>query len=207
MVTESDWLRFIPLLPGGAAAIQGLALGLLRRPLSRGVTIFFACGSVLAAFVLSCIALWQLVGLPVGARFIVDAVASWIGAGRFSAEISFALDPISAVMILLVSGVGFLIHVYSIGYMDDDHRDDKGFQRFFCYLNLFTFSMLTLVLADNLVLMFLGWEGVGLCSYLLIGFWYSDRWKRVLRRQGVHREPDRRFRIPRRHVPPVLRPR
>jgi NADH-quinone oxidoreductase subunit L len=103
-------------------------------------------------------------------------VASWIGAGRFSAEISFALDPISAVMILLISGVGFLIHVYSVGYMEDDHRDDKGFQRFFCYLNLFTFSMLTLVLADNLVLMFLGWEGVGLSSYLLIGFWYADRW-------------------------------
>jgi len=79
------------------------------------------------------------------------------------------------VMILVVTGVGSLIHVYSIGYMDDDHRDDKGFQRFFCYLNLFTFSMLVLVLADNLVLMFLGWEGVGLCSYLLIGFWYSDR--------------------------------
>ena len=79
-------------------------------------------------------------------------------------------------MTLVVTGVGFLIHVYSIGYMDDDHRDDRGFQRFFCYLNLFTFSMLVLVLADNLVLMFLGWEGVGLCSYLLIGFWYSDRW-------------------------------
>ena len=75
-----------------------------------------------------------------------------------------------------MTGVGSLIHIYSIGYMDDDHREDKGFQRFFCYLNLFTFSMLVLVLADNLVLMFLGWEGVGLCSYLLIGFWYSDRW-------------------------------
>ena len=69
-----------------------------------------------------------------------------------------------------------MIHIYSIGYMEDDHRDDKGFQRFFCYLNLFTFSMLVLVLGDNLVLMFLGWEGVGLCSYLLIGFWYSDSW-------------------------------
>ena len=71
--------------------------------------------------------------------------------------------------------MGLLIHVYSIGYMDDDHREDRGFQRFFCYLNLFTFAMLVLVLADNLLLMFVGWEGVGLCSYLLIGFWYSDR--------------------------------
>jgi NADH-quinone oxidoreductase subunit L len=85
-------------------------------------------------------------------------------------------DPLSALMCLVVTGVGSLIHIYSIGYMDDDHREDKGFQRFFCYLNLFLFSMLVLVLGDNLVLMFLGWEGVGLCSYLLIGFWYSDRW-------------------------------
>jgi NADH-quinone oxidoreductase subunit L len=79
-------------------------------------------------------------------------------------------------MILIVTFVGLMIHIYSIGYMEDDHRDDKGTQRFFCYLNLFTFAMLVLVLADNLVLMFLGWEGVGLCSYLLIGFWYSDNW-------------------------------
>jgi NADH-quinone oxidoreductase subunit L len=79
-------------------------------------------------------------------------------------------------MILVVTGVGSLIHIYSIGYMDDDHREDKGFARFFCYLNLFTFSMLMLVLGDNLLLMFLGWEGVGLCSYLLIGFWYADPW-------------------------------
>ena len=79
-------------------------------------------------------------------------------------------------MTLVVTGVGSLIHVYSIGYMDDDHRDDGGFQRFFCFLNLFLFAMLLLVLADNLLLMFLGWEGVGLCSYLLIGFWFTDRW-------------------------------
>jgi NADH-quinone oxidoreductase subunit L len=79
-------------------------------------------------------------------------------------------------MCLIVTGVGSLIHVYSIGYMDDDHRDDGGFQRFFAYLNLFLCAMLLLVLGDNLLVMFLGWEGVGLCSYLLIGFWYGDRW-------------------------------
>ena len=94
---------------------------------------------------------------------------------------AFRLDPLSAVMCLIVTGVGSLIHVYSIGYMDDDHRDDRGFQRFFCYLNLFTFAMLLLVLADNLLLMFLGWEGVGLCSYLLIGFWYERPLLRLLR--------------------------
>ncbi len=176
MVNEADWLRWIPLLPLLSAAVCGGMLGLARSPLSRGPTIALSCGSVLGSFALSLAALWELIGRPDTERLLVDTVAPWIGAGRFSAEISFALDPISALMILLVSGVGFLIHVYSIGYMDDDHRDDKGFQRFFCYLNLFTFSMLTLVLADNLVLMFLGWEGVGLCSYLLIGFWYGDRW-------------------------------
>jgi NADH-quinone oxidoreductase subunit L len=77
-------------------------------------------------------------------------------------------------MILLVTGVGLLIHVYAVGYMEGDEREDRGFQRFFCFLNLFVFAMLVLVLADNLVLMFLGWEGVSLCSYLLIGFWYGD---------------------------------
>lgn len=176
MVTETDTLRWIPLLPLASAVIGGVMLGLLRRPLSRGVTIALSCGSVLVAFLISVAAVWRLVGLPVEQRLLLDTMAPWIVAGRFAVDIAFALDPISAVMILLVSGVGFLIHVYSIGYMDDDHRDDKGFQRFFCYLNLFTFSMLTLVLADNIVLMFLGWEGVGLCSYLLIGFWYADRW-------------------------------
>jgi NADH-quinone oxidoreductase subunit L len=122
----------------------------------------------------------ELLQLPSGQRLLVDNLYTWIGAGvatqAFSAELAFQLDPLSAVMALVVTGVGSLIHLYSIGYMDDDHREDKGFQRFFCYLNLFTFSMLTLVLADNLVLMFVGWEGVGLCSYLLIGFWYADRW-------------------------------
>jgi NADH-quinone oxidoreductase subunit L len=123
------------------------------------------------SFAISLVSLLRLDG-----GVLVDPVYSWIGAGAFSADVTFLLDPLSAVMCLVVTGVGSLIHVYSVGYMDDDHRDDKGFQRFFCYLNLFTFSMLVLVLADNLVLMFLGWEGVGLCSYLLIGFWYSDRW-------------------------------
>jgi len=126
------------------------------------------------------VAFGQLISLPEGQRVLVDDLYTWIGAGvaaqAFSAELAFQLDPLSAVMALVVTGVGSLIHIYSIGYMDDDHREDKGFQRFFCYLNLFTFSMLMLVLGDNLLVLFLGWEGVGLCSYLLIGFWYSDKW-------------------------------
>jgi len=170
-----ELLRWIPALPLLAALLHGVGLALVRRPVPRGATILLSCGSVLASFLLSFWALVDLISLPPAGRVLIDGVYTWIGAGSFSAEVSFVLDPLSAVMCLMVSGVGALIHVYSVGYMDDDERDDKGFQRFFCYLNLFTASMLILVLADNLLLMFLGWEGVGLCSYLLIGFWYGDR--------------------------------
>jgi NADH-quinone oxidoreductase subunit L len=171
---ESELLRLIPALPLAAAVFHGIVIGLLRRESPRLFVVFVSCGAVLASFVLSVWVLFLLLDQPAGARVLVDELYTWIGAGRFSAELSFQLDPLSAIMILVVTGVGSLIHIYSIGYMDADHRDDKGFQRFFCYLNLFTFSMLALVLGDNFLLMFLGWEGVGLCSYLLIGFWYGD---------------------------------
>jgi len=91
--------------------------------------------------------------------------------GTFKTAFSFLVDPLSALMILVVSGVAFLIHIYSTGYM----HDDPGYVRYFSYLNLFTFSMLLLVLANNLLLMYIGWEAVGLCSYLLIGFWYEKK--------------------------------
>ena len=172
-------LRWIPLLPLMAAIVHGVMIGVVRRPAKRWLVIALSCGSVIASFLLAGLCFFELVGMEGPGRALVDNVYTWIGAGlgsqRFSAEMGFRLDPLSAVMCLVVTGVGSLIHIYSVGYMDDDHRDDRGFQRFFCYLNLFTFSMLVLVLGDNLVLMFLGWEGVGLCSYLLIGFWYSDR--------------------------------
>jgi NADH-quinone oxidoreductase subunit L len=177
--TEEALLRWIPLLPFAAAAIHGVMLVLVRRPVLHWVTWSISCGAVSVSFLITCVAFGQLVQLPEASRLLVDNLYTWIGAGvgsqAFSAELAFQLDPLSAVMALVVTGVGALIHFYSIGYMEDDHREDKGFQRFFCYLNLFTFAMLILVLADNLVLMFLGWEGVGLCSYLLIGFWYGDR--------------------------------
>jgi NADH-quinone oxidoreductase subunit L len=172
----SDLLRWIPLLPLAGALIHGVMLGLLRRPLPRMGVVAVSCGAVILSFLASVLAVSELIALPAGGRVLVDELFTWVGAGRFVSEASLLLDPLSAVMILVVTGVGALIHVYSIGYMDDDHRDDKGFQRFFCYLNLFTFSMLMLVLGDNLLVLFLGWEGVGLCSYLLIGFWYSDEW-------------------------------
>src|SRR5262245_13539041 len=140
-----------------------------RRELPRALVIALACGAPVAACAL---ALSQGVVLatafPSGERWFVDNLYTWISAGDFHAELSFLLDPLSAVMVLVVTGVGSLIHLYAVGYMDDDHRDDRGFQRFFVYLNLFMFSMLMLVLGDNLLVMFVGWEGVGLCSYLLI---------------------------------------
>ncbi len=173
---SSELLRWIPALPLLGALVHGVSLAVLRRPLPRAGVIGVSCGVVLLSFLASVLAVAELLAHPAESRVLTDGLFTWIGAGRFHAEAALLLDPLSATMILIVTGVGFLIHVYSIGYMDEDHRDDAGFQRFFAYLNLFTFSMLVLVLGDNLLLLFLGWEGVGLCSYLLIGFWYADRY-------------------------------
>src|SRR5262245_28797406 len=96
------------------------------------------------------------------------------GLGPGPLDVAFSVDRLSAVMILIITGVGSLIHLYASAYMWDDHRADGGFHRFFAYLNLFCFAMLVLVMGANLPILFVGWEGVGLCSYLLIGFWYSD---------------------------------
>ena len=154
------WL--IPILPLAGAAINGL-LG--KRSSRRAVTtiaLFFSG----AAFAMA---------LLVGLRFSSLALpyqeffAHWIRSGSFSADFAFYLDQLSLVMLLVVTGVGFLIHIYSVGYM----WDDPSYYRFFAYLNLFMFFMLTLVLANNYLLMFIGWEGVGLASYLLIGFWFT----------------------------------
>jgi len=127
--------------------------------------------AVLASFVLAMIALFGLIGMEAGHRTIPRTLYSWMSIGSFHVDIAFLMDPLSAVMTAVVTGVGFLIHVYSRGYMEED----PGAWRYFAYLNLFMGSMLVLVLADNLLLLFLGWEGVGLCSYLLIGFWYEKK--------------------------------
>ena len=109
--------------------------------------------------------------MPEKGRLIRVVLFEWIPVGAFEVKASFSLDPLSAVMALVVTGVGTLIHLYSMGYM----HDDRGVVRYFIYLNLFSLSMLTLVLGDNFVVMFVGWEAVGLCSYLLIGFWYERK--------------------------------
>jgi len=160
-------LYLIPLIPLIGFLVNGLLLGRLGNKLVS----FIACASVGISFILGVKFFFDLLALPESARVIENVFFTWIPAGQFHVNVSFLLDPLSAVMVLVVSGVGFLIHVYSIGYM----HDDPGYGRYFTYLNLFIFSMLTLVLADNYLLMFVGWEGVGLCSYLLIGFWFEKK--------------------------------
>jgi NADH-quinone oxidoreductase subunit L len=169
-MTKLIWL--IPILPLLGVALNG-TLG--KRLGKRGVGTI-ACGVVLAAFLLSCGAVWELSQLAPDDRHVTASLGTWlplgpVGPGGALATIDwgFALDPLSAVMILVVTGVGFLIHVYATGYM----AHEEGFARFFVYMNLFMSMMLTLVLGGNLLVTFVGWEGVGLCSYLLIGFFYD----------------------------------
>lgn len=160
-----DYIFIVPLLPLATFIINGL----FRAKLSKGAVQALAVGSVGLSFILSVILFFELLGLE--SRTYTNLLFSWIPVGDLHLDFAYLLDPLSAVMILVVTGVGFLIHVYSIGYM----AHDPDVKRFFCYLNLFMFAMLTLVLGDNLILLFIGWEGVGLCSYLLIGFWFEKK--------------------------------
>lgn len=156
------WL--IPVFP----LIGFLINGLFGKKLSKGLVGVVGSGSVLLSFVMSVIMFFQIKGNVVQS-FTVE-LFDWINVGSLSIPFSFLLDPLSSLMLLIVTGVGFLIHVYSTGYM----HEDESYHRYFAYLNLFMFSMLLLVLGSNYVIMFIGWEGVGLCSYLLIGFWYNN---------------------------------
>ena len=156
------WL--VPALPLAGSAVNfflGRRLGKLAG--------WVASAMVAGGFVGAVIALTQLLSLPDDRRLHVTRLFHWIGAGSFSLDATLRVDPLAITMVLVVTGVGALIHVYSIAYMEHDPR----FARFFAYMNLFVFFMLMLVLADNYLLLYLGWEGVGLCSYLLIGFWHD----------------------------------
>jgi len=148
-----------------------LVNGFFGRRIGKTAVGTIACGSVGLSLLASLGALGKLLARPAEARRVEQVLAPWIGAGSFQADWGLLLDPLSAVMVLVVSGVGFLIHVYSIGYM----HEDPDYPRFFTYLNLFTFSMLMLVLANNYLLLYVFWEAVGLCSYLLIGFWFEKK--------------------------------
>jgi NADH-quinone oxidoreductase subunit L len=131
-------------------------------------------GTVGLAFLIVACAFFQTLGLPPDDRKTIVTLFNWLNVGGLNINVSYQVDQLSIIMALIVTGVGFLIHVYSIGYM----HGDKGFWRFFSYMNLFIFAMMNLILSDNFVLLFLGWEGVGLCSYLLIGFWYDKNFEK-----------------------------
>jgi NADH-quinone oxidoreductase subunit L len=174
-----DLIWLIPILPGLGAAINGL-VGI--RWFSRRTSGLLACAAMAGALGVSLYALWQMLGLPPEARDHVVNLGHWIppiplatahGIGAFEVPWAFRLDPLSGMMILVVTGIGLLIHIYSTAYMHDEPRG--GYARFFCYLNLFCFFMLVLVLGSSFLTMFVGWEGVGLCSYLLIGYWYEKK--------------------------------
>src|SRR5499427_2988441 len=161
-MTQNPYLWLIPTLPLAGAAINGF----LGRRSSKTAVTTIALTFPGLAFAL---ALWIAVGFSSAAAPYGFDLAHWIRSGSFSVDFAFYLDQLSLVMLLVVTGVGFLIHVYSVGYMSED----PSYYRFFTYLNLFMFFMLTLILANNYLLMFIGWEGVGLASYLLIGFWFT----------------------------------
>lgn len=166
------WL--IPTLPLVGVILNGVPTAAGFK-LPRWYVYLIGCGSVFLSFCMGLGVWWVLKSMGVhesaeASLAFVNTLWSWMSIGSLNVNLAFLADPLSCVMVLVVTGVGFLIHVYSTGYM----REDKDYARFFTYMNLFCFMMLTLVLADNILLLFVGWEGVGLCSYLLISFWYEQ---------------------------------
>ena len=163
-----DWLWLVPAAP----LVGFLILFVTQGKLPDRIVAFVGAGSV---------GLAALVALNVGWQFVQSGQDSfslplwtWMAVGDFTPSITLYLDSLSLVMTGVITGVGFLIHLYATGYMWQDHEEPQGYSRFFAYMNLFVFAMLMLVLGDNLLTLFLGWEGVGLCSYLLIGFYHRD---------------------------------
>src|SRR4051794_12153907 len=162
-------LLLIPLLP-----FLGFLLNAsFGKRVSKGAAGAIACGAMVMSFLISIAAVWRLVGLEPESRAIANQVFTWIASGDFTAPFTLRLDPLSSVMILVITGIGSLIHIYSTAYMHEE--SDSEYARYFSYLNLFAAFMLVLVLGANFLVMFLGWEGVGLCSYLLVGFWYQKK--------------------------------
>lgn len=160
-----EFLWLIPLLPFAGF----MALILSGSRLSKRVVAIIGVGSVGLSSLVAIMVAMSFISTPPG-RPYSQTLWTWMQVGTFKPSVSFYLDALSSVMILVISSVGFLIHLYSVEFMEKE----EGYSRFFAYMNLFVGSMLTLVLAEDLLLLYLGWEGVGLCSYLLIGFWYKD---------------------------------
>ena len=154
----------VPLFP----LIGFLIIGLGRRYLSKSLTGIIGCGVILASFIIS---IWIFFEVKDGNSGVADYF-NFISAGTLKIRFAFQIDALSSLFLLIITGVGFLIHVYSASYMH--HESNQHFARYFSYLNLFVFSMLLLVMGANFVILFIGWEGVGLCSYLLIGYWFKN---------------------------------
>src|SRR4030095_9075010 len=164
---ETNLLSLIIFAPLAGAAINWLVGRRVRDERFIGIV---ACGSVAISSIVAFYLAFNSHGALRTEEPVLDHIWTWLHVGMLRADFALGMDRLSGTYALFVTFVGFLIHVFAVGYM----HGDSGFYRFFAYLNLFMFSMLTLVLADNFVLMFVGWEGVGLCSYLLIGY-YTDR--------------------------------
>ena len=160
-----DFVWLIPLFP----AVGFLINGLLGRRLGKHVVSWVGPSAIGLSFFTAVLIFFELLKKAPAERLFEKVIFDWVVSGSLQTVIGYQVDPLSILMVLVVTGVSFLIHIYSVGYM----HDDPGFTRYFTYLNLFVFMMLNLVLANNFLLMFVGWEGVGLCSYLLIGFWYE----------------------------------
>lgn len=167
----TQYIYLTVLLPLIGFAINGLFGPKIK---SEKVIGFIGSGVIGLSFLIVVISFFETLSLPEENRQQIVNLFTWMNTGLLNVSFAYQVDQLSLVMSLIVTGVGFLIHVYSIGYM----HGDKGFWRFFAYMNLFIFAMMNLVLADNFVLLFLGWEGVGLCSYLLIGFWYDRKFEK-----------------------------
>jgi NADH-quinone oxidoreductase subunit L len=159
------------LLPFAGFLFNGLLGSRIKNEKVIGI---IGSGTIGLSFLIVVGAFFQTLSLPVDDRQTIVNLFTWLNAGNLHVGFAYQVDQLSLIMALVVTGVGFIIHVYSIGYM----HGDKGFWRFFSYMNLFIFAMMNLILADNFVLLFLGWEGVGLCSYLLIGFWYDKKFEK-----------------------------
>ncbi len=162
MLNLTPYILLLPL-------VGFIVLGLFGRGMSRGLISLIGCGAILVAFALAVADFISMLGQPAGARHSDIPLWTWMTSGTLSIQIGLLSDQLSAIMLLIVTGVGFLIHVYSIGYMEDD----PGYWRFFSFLNFFVFAMALLVAADNFLVLLAGWAGVGLASFLLIGFWYT----------------------------------
>jgi NADH-quinone oxidoreductase subunit L len=162
----SHYVCLVPLFP----LIGFLINGLFRKSLSKSMSGLIGSVSILASFIVSAMIFFQV--KQDGFQPVTVTLFEFIHAGKLSIPFSFLVDPLSTLFLLIITGVGFLIHVYSIGYMHEEDAPD--YAKYFCYLNLFVFSMLLLVLGANFVILFIGWEGVGLCSYLLIGYWFKN---------------------------------